>query len=187
MGNVEEFIQKFQNVFAPKPKPAPPPPAEGKCTCGDMGFCEVCIRKIKTIDRETKPHPGPADNLPSTIHHLPSEPIVVRLTQPNIGVRKTLPAFDVPLEPQGIIGRLLVVLYELSDTAGNKKWPVTHMLDALTNHGWPTSEEEVRAIIPTLLQTEHLTAVQAGNRTDYKFTGRQRVHIIEEHPEVTLA
>jgi alkylhydroperoxidase/carboxymuconolactone decarboxylase family protein YurZ len=66
-----------------------------------------------------------------------------------------------------------------TDRAGNRKWTLSALREALTNHGWLVTEEELRQAITHLLQTEHVEAVVAGNRTDYKFTGRDRVQIVD--------
>jgi hypothetical protein len=176
--DVSEFIEKFKKVFEP---PTPPPPKPS-----------IMQRVVETLtpppsvrNFEVSGNPvAPPIPQPDSISQ---DPISIPLTLPNLNVPQTLAMINVRLEPQTTMARLLVVLHEQTDAAGNKKWPVKSMLEALANHGWAATEDEIRSIIPTLLQTEHLTAVAAGNRTDYKFTGRARLRIIEQHPEVTIA
>jgi hypothetical protein len=172
MGDVHEFIEKFQNVFSPKPRPIPHDPA-------------TILKADSSETLPTLPTNVPERHERANVPR--QEPLVVRLTQPNISVHQTLALINVPLEPQSGMGRLLVVLFKNTDQAGNKRWTLSSMKDAVNSHGWEASEDELKAIIPTLLQTEHLIAVQSGNRTDYKFTGRNRVRILEEHPEITIA
>jgi hypothetical protein len=168
---VDEYIEKFRSVFEPKPKQAPEPVKMALRPIPE-GKSAVLAREI---EMKRLPHPPPVPQ---------PEPIqtggTIHQDLPTYAVQRNHPTFTVPdPEPSTVLGRLLVVLMKHTDRAGNRKWTLSALREALTNHGWLITEDELRQAITHLLQTEHLEAVVAGSRTDYKFTGRDRVQIID--------
>jgi hypothetical protein len=158
---VDEYIEKFRTIFEPKPKPAAP--------------LKVAVPVEST--------PSPLVPEPARMVEVGSEQVpegVVRQDLPRYVLHRNSVNFAIPdPEPSTVLGRLLVVLMKHTDRAGNRKWTLSALREALTNHGWLVTEDELRQAITHLLQTEHLEAVVAGNRTDYKFTGRDRVQVVD--------
>jgi hypothetical protein len=163
---VDEYIEKFRTVFEPKPKPAPAPPPKAKVIVQGPEQ-----RSFVTPSIATPPVPQRQQ-----IH----DESVIRQDLSTYVLQRNRSTFTIPdPEPSTVLGRLLVVLMKHTDRAGNRKWTLSALREALTNHGWLVTEDELRQAITHLLQTEHLEAVVAGSRTDYRFTGRERVQIID--------
>lgn len=168
--NIDDYIGKFQKVFTPPTPPvkAPPPPRNFPTpnpigtTAPPAPFVEATFPKASVVE-------------------VPQDKVGFAVARDRLG-------FNLPsdLQPATCFGRLLVVLKQGTDSAGNKKWSISGMLRALGDHGWEHSEEEVRQVVEDLLKTEILTIIYAGTRPDYKFTGASRVRLVDRIREVPV-
>ena len=177
---VDEYIDKFRTIFEPKPKPVTPttPTVPIRPTTPPLTPQPTRIVEGKDDQRLRREFHQETDRTEA----------ILRQDLPTYVLQRNSAIFTMPdPEPSTVLGRLLVVLMKHTDRAGNRKWTLSALRDALTNHGWLVTEDELRQAITHLLQTEHLEAVVAGNRTDYKFTARDRVQIVDNPTQEPVA
>ena len=103
-------------------------------------------------------------------------------------VHPSQPTFQLPEpEPKSTLGRVLLVFMKMTDRAGNRKWTLSSLLEALSNNGWRTGEEDLKATLQYLLQTGIVEPVAAGSRgVDYRFVGRERVIIQPQNMRIDV-
>jgi len=156
--DVNEFIEKFRNVFEPKPKlppiaekpePAPPP------------------RRIITMDI-------PRDNIPKIT---PQESDTIRTQQalPNVILEKLRPAAQLPADlvenPPTPLARVLVVL--TNHEGRDDRWTGAKIRKQIRDHAWP--EDQVEEAIAELTRWEILRR-QSNN---YLRFHRDRVQVVD--------
>ena len=182
MRDVGQFVDKFKKVFEP-PKPKvealkPPAPQALPPIQAQTGFGPY--RSHFPLPTASEPRLIPA---PTTGGPLPVPMSVPEVRLPTSqGVTYGLPE----PEPKSTLGRLILMLYKNTDNAGNRKWSLRAMLDALTNGGCPEDENTLKQDVQYLLQVQMLEPCMSGARTDYKFVGRDRVQIIPQQLRVEL-
>jgi hypothetical protein len=188
--DVQEFIEKFRNVFEPKPKPPPvpavAPPRVSPPLAQKLTPPAVTIPSPKEpasgVPEAQKASPpvrsplGGSGKPESTVQGptIGEETITSRQIRPIIILEKLVPTIQLPSEPSSPLGRVLVVLMS---ARADKRWTRGQIENAVREHEWPT--EGVDEAVNELVRWEMLSPVQSGARTDYILTGRERIRVTE--------
>ena len=168
--DVNEFVDKFRNIFEPKAKPAPQPPLPVKTELA------VLTRPFFIRENVTKtPVDSPTVERP-TVSSSDSSTIMVQQTLPNVVLERLRPTFTLTTEPSSPLGRVLAILATWQGR-GDKRWTRSQLEAGVAQHEWPT--DGVQEAISGLVRWEILTPVQSGARTDYVYAGRDRVRIVD--------
>lgn len=169
--DVNEFVDKFRNVFEPKPKPIP----EGKPKSELVKATETVERKIAQIARPIEnPRPLDIGILPT-----PQDPpiAIVEVRRPTAGLetrKPTLAASD-----RNVVGR---ILYAISQASFDERQTLPKALEILSQFGWLHERREVEQVLLQLCDLKFFTRkISSGNMNWYSLThdAKQRIVLLE--------
>jgi len=120
--DVQEFIEKFRNVFEPKPKPAQPTRRPSVLVISANPPLAPTA-KPSAPSMVSPPQPSVAIRSPPASLESPADAITVHQTLPKIVLEKLFPTIQVPSEPSTPLGIVLVVLTSWQDgeTSGGRE------------------------------------------------------------------
>jgi len=173
--DVNEFIEKFRNVFEPKPKPAPEPSVRSIRTIEPQpSVANARHPQIPAYIPKSTPTSIPREITPKVS---PQESDTVRTQQvlPNIILEKIKPTAQLPADlfesPPSPLARVLVVLtnYEGRDD----RWTGSKIKRAIQDHAW--ADDSVDEAIDELVRWEILRK-QSNN---YLRFYRDRIQVVD--------
>jgi len=178
--DVNEFIEKFRNVFEPKPKPADTPKPNP--------MPAATTPRLIEIQRPTLVHSGesgvkiidPEKN--AGIRSIePSGPELGRTQQilPDIILEKIRPTLQLPSEPSTPLGRTLVIL--TNHEGRDDRWTGAKIKNSVREHAWP--DDGVEEAIAELIRWEILRR-QSNN---YLRFHRDRVQIVDRPYNIAVS
>jgi len=169
--DVNEFVDKFRNVFEPKPKP--PPDLKPKSQLARAA--EVVERRIAGIS-QPRQNPAPLDVgiLPTP---LDSTVAAVEIRRPVAGLETRKPAL--PASDRDVVGR---VLYAISQGCFDERQTLPKALEILSQFGWSHERRDVEQALVQLCDLKFFTRkISSGNMFWYTITGdaKQRIVLLE--------
>jgi hypothetical protein len=177
--DVQEFVEKFRTVFEPKPKP-PPQTASSRSELAKATVkVEQKVAQVRDESRTLISVPTRRDS--RDLPDIGSDDVVVRQTLPNVILEKARPTITITSEPSSPLARVVAILANWQGR-GDKRWTRSQIEAAVQQHEWPT--DGVQEAVSELVRWEILTPVQSGARTDYIYSGRDRVRVVERAYQV---
>jgi len=174
--DVQEFIERFRNVFEPKPKPVPEPSVRSIRTIepAQPSTATVSHPPISTYIPKSTPTSIPRDIVPK-ITAQESDTIRTQQVLPNIILEKIKPTAQLPADllenPPTPLARVLVVL--TNHEGRDDRWTGSKIKRAIEDHAWPN--DDVDKAIDELVRWEILRR-QSNN---YLRFYRERVQVVD--------
>ena len=177
MVDVNEFIEKFRNVFEPKPKPSPQLPQPSEPTISTKQEQEGIYRPQSQTSAYGSPRSESIPTHTITPKLTPQESDTVRTQQvlPNIILEKIKPTAQLPTDllenPPTPLARVLVVL--TNHEGRDDRWTGSKIKRAIRDHAW--ADDGVDEAIEEMTRWEILRR-QSNN---YLRFYRERVQVAE--------